>query len=210
MKKSIKIILGIAAVLLLLFLSLDIRKLDVYKEGQPSSSFDATAYAREVWDRDIPEIARQAPDIETIIRKLESDPESAFSEMGRQLGISKTWYFMGRGAGVIDSVGEENLFVTLGSGDRVTVATGFIFGNTVRDGSGAVDIDDFVNMTDFNNVSVALNKLVKEEVVPYLLRWAGPGKEVAFAGAFEVSEEEIDVTSIRIIPVTAEMINGER
>lgn len=208
MNRSIKTILGIVALLLLLFLSLDIRKLDDFLAGQPVASFDATAYAREVWVQDIPGIARQAPEIETIIGMLKTDPESAFREMGRQLGISTTWYFMGKGRGVIDSVGEENLYVTLDSGDRVAVATGFIFGNTVRDGSGAVDIDDFVNMTDFNNVSVALNRLVKEEVVPDLLRWAVPGKEIAFAGAFEISKEEIDVTSIRIIPVSAELING--
>lgn len=210
MKKSIKTIMGIAALLLLLFLSLDIRKLDGYLAGQPAAAFDAATYAREVWDREMPTATREAPEIETIIGMLETDPENAFRESGRQLGISKTWYFMVRGRGFIDSVGEENLFVTLDSGERVRVATSFIFGNTVRDGSGAVDIDDFVNMTDFNNVSVALNRLVKDEVVSELMRWAGPGKTIKFAGAFEISEEHFDVPSIRIIPVTAEQTDGGR
>lgn len=196
--------------MLLLFFSLDIRKLDAYRTTQTNTSFDASAYAQEVWKNEIPVAARQSPDIGMVIRMLESDPDQAFEEMGRKLGISNTWYFMVKGEGVIDSVGSENLRITLSSGDRVALATGFIFGNTVRDGSGTVDIDDFVNMTDFNNVAVVLNKLVKEEVVPDLLRSAAPGKQIAFAGAFEIRADMIDVNSIRIIPVNTQWINGEK
>lgn len=202
MKKSIRYILGIAAVLLLVFLSLDIRKLDTYLAAQPSLSFDADEYARVVWEQKMPGVIRDAPDILTVLDLLQSDPEQAFEGMGRKLGISGTRYFMVKGEGVIDSVEEESLRIRLDQGLRIELATGFIFGNAIRDGSGVVDIDEFLNMTDFNMVSIALNQRVKEEVVPRLVRSARVGVSLEFAGAFEMREDQPDIHSIRIIPVS--------
>ena len=59
MNKAITYILGSTVILLLLFFSLDIRKLDAYRASQTDASFDAGAYAREVWDHKIPGVARQ-------------------------------------------------------------------------------------------------------------------------------------------------------
>jgi predicted lipoprotein len=210
MKKAIRYMLGTLALLLLVFFSFDIRKLDAYRALQPVMAFDAVAYAREVWDRKLPGVVSEAPDIGSVLSMLDSAPERAFKEMGRQLGISRTWYFMATGTGTVDSVGEENLWVTLVSGERVALATSFIFGNTVRDGSGVVDIDDFVNMTDFNNVSVAINQLVKEEVAKAILKKAGPGVSVEFAGAFEISEDNIELNAVRVIPVTAKLTDEKQ
>ena len=202
MKKSIRYVLGIAAVLLLVYLSLDIQKLDAYLAAQPAITFDANEYARVVWEQKIPGVIREAPDILTVLGLLQSDPELAFDQMGRKLGISGTWYFMTKGEGIIDSVEEESLRIRLDQNYSVELATAFIFGNAIRDGSGVVDIDEFVNMTDFNNVSIALNRRVKEEVIPRLVRLARPGASLEFAGAFEIREDQPDIHSIRIIPVS--------
>lgn len=202
MKKSIRYVLGIAAVLLLVYLSLDIQKLDAYQAAQPAVTFDANEYARVVWEQKIPGVIREAPDIHSVLELLQSDPEVAFDHMGRKLGISGTWYFMTKGEGVIDSVEEESLRIRLDQNYSVELATAFIFGNAIRDGSGVVDIDEFVNMTDFNNVSIALNRRVKEEVIPHLVRLARPGASLEFAGAFEIREDQPDIHSIRIIPVS--------
>lgn len=206
MKRPVKYVLGIAAVLLLVYLSLDIQKLDVYLAAQPAKAFDANEYARVVWDQKIPVAIREAPEILSLLDLLRSDPEQAFEQWGRKLGISGTWYFMTKGTGVIDSVEEEDLLIRLDRDTRVELATGFIFGNAIRDGSGVVDIDEFVNMTDFNNVSIELNSLVKEHVIPELVRSAEAGLSLEFAGAFEIREDQPDIHSIRIIPVSAKPV----
>jgi len=203
MKRTIPYILGIAAVLLLIYLSLDLQKLDAYLADRPSLSFDADEYARVVWEQKIPAVIRDAPDILTVMDLLQSDPEQAFDRMGRKLGISGTRYFMVKGEGIIDLVERESLRILLDGGFQIELATAFIFGNAIRDGSGVVNIDEFLNMTDFNMVSIALNKRVKEEVVPLLVRSARAGKSIEFAGAFEMREDQPDIHSIRIIPVMA-------
>jgi predicted lipoprotein len=64
-------------------------------------------------------------------------------------------------------------------------------------------------MTDFNNVSVAINKLAKEKVVARLKKNGLRGKFVEFAGAMEIREENIDMTTLRIIPVLAKLSDGK-
>lgn len=203
MAKPLKIIVAIAAALLLVYFSLDIRKLDDVKNK--TEGFDLATYIRVLWERDLPELARQAADISPLLQALQNDPETTCRVRGHKLGISQTVYFFAQGSGMIASLDEENVVVTLGDGRQVRVATDFIFGNAVREASGLINIDDFLNMTDFNNVSVALNKRVKENVAIPLRNAATPGMSVTFAGAFEVNEKKPDIEAIRIIPVLAEV-----
>lgn len=209
MRKPIKYILGIGAILVVLFLSIRIEKLDDYKAAKSVTVFNATDYAEEVWNNKLPAIINDAPEIVSLIELLKTNKQKAFEEFGKKLGISKTWYFMTKGEGVIDSVNEESLLINIGDNVSIQMATSFIFGNAVRDASGVVNIDDFINMTDFNNVSVALNKLVKDDVAVALKDSAKPGLKLQFAGAFEVDEENTDLNAIRVIPVAVKFENEQ-
>jgi predicted lipoprotein len=199
LKYSIAVIAG----LLVVFFSLDIRRID--KDNKASKGFDAEAYATNLWEKELPAVAEKATNLTTLLDALRASPEQAFSTNGHKLGISKTVYFFAQGSGTVESLDEENIWVTLDNGSRIQIATDFIFGNAVRDGSGIVNIDDFLNMTDFNNVSVALNKLVKNKVVIGLKTEAMPGIRVDFAGAFELNETSPDLAAIRMIPVVAKI-----
>jgi predicted lipoprotein len=203
MSTPIKTIIAVAAGLLLVYLSLDIRKLDSAK-NKPEG-FDLASYTRVLWERDLPEIARQGADIRSLLSGLTDDPVNTCRTRGHKLGISQTVYFFARGTGTITSLDDENVIVTLGDGRQVKIATDFIFGNAVREASGLVNIDDFLNMTDFNNVSVDLNKRVKENVARPLRNAAAPGMSIEFTGAFEVNEKKPEPNGIRIIPVMAEV-----
>jgi predicted lipoprotein len=203
MSTPIKTIIAVAAGLLLVYFSLDIRKLDSAKNK--TEGFDLASYTRILWERDLPEIARQGADIRSLLGALQDDPATTCRTRGHKLGISQTVYFFARGTGTITSLDDENVIVTLGDGRQVKVATDFIFGNAVREASGLVNIDDFLNMTDFNNVSVDLNKRVKENVAKPLRNAAVPGMSIEFAGAFEVNEKKPEPNGIRIIPVIAEV-----
>jgi predicted lipoprotein len=181
------------------YFSLDIHRTP--KEGKDASGFDAAEYTLKLWKKELPAVVEKATDLSELIGELQANPEKAFKAHGHKLGISKTIYFMSRGSATIDSIADENLTIKYGNGTRVQIATDFIFGNAVRDGSGIVNIDDFLNMTEFNNVSVELNKLVREKVVTDLRTFAKPGLNIVFAGAFEVNETAPNISTIRIIPV---------
>lgn len=206
MKKPIQYILAILAVILVLYLSLDIEKLEAHKATDTGTEFNAAEYARNLWDSGILTASGNAPELNMLLGLLETDPESAYEEYGHKLGISSTWYFMASGEGIIEKLEEDDLMVALNEHRQIRIATGFIFGNAVRDGSGAVDINEFVNMTGFNNVSVELNNMVKQEVVPELKNSAQVGMKITFTGAFEFAEDSQDL-EIRIIPVSTQLVN---
>jgi predicted lipoprotein len=63
-------------------------------------------------------------------------------------------------------------------------------------------------MTDFNNVSVAVNKLVKEKIVSRLKKSTAVGKVLEFSGAFGISEENVDLEAILVYPVSVKLSDG--
>lgn len=209
MNKTLKYITSFAAVILLLCFSLDIQKLDEHKAETSTETFNAAIYAQIFWEKDLPQCINKAIDLSYLRTLLQSNPEKAFDDIGHKLGISKTHYFFVKGKGRISRIDAEYLLLTLENNTSVMLATDFIFGNAVRDGSGKVDINQFVNMTDFNEVSVALNKMVKQSVVTPLKREAHVGRVIEFAGAIEVNEENMDLEHIRVIPVSINKSQNE-
>ena len=209
MHKVLKYILIILAVLAVIFFSLKIKNLEEYNAANIKETFNATVYAQKFWDEEIPQVSGNAVEVSEFLNLLKLFPDEAFSKFGHVLGIGKTHYFMIKGKGIIESVDEEFLSLKTDKNEQVQIATDFIFGNAVRDGSGLISINEFLNMTDFNNVSVAINKLVKENVVSKLKSTALPGMRIEFVGATEISEDKIDMRNIRIIPVSAKLSHGE-
>ncbi|WP_346857817.1 DUF2291 family protein [uncultured Draconibacterium sp.] len=208
MNKTIKYIVGIVVLILVLYFSFDIQKLNVHKAANTNIQFNAKEFAQNFWETQLTVCISNAPEISEVTKQLELNPEIVFQNYAHKLGISKTHYLFVKGSGTIESVEDEFLLVRTGETTYIQVATDFIFGNAVRDGSGEVDINQFVNMTDFNNVSVALNKLAKEKVVSRLQKSAKVGMTIEFTGAAEINEENIDVITLRIIPVNAKLSDG--
>jgi predicted lipoprotein len=209
MSKTLKYTIGIFAAILVVYLSLDIQNLEKHMAASAPASFNIADYTAIFWNDSLPASIASAPQLSDLLKLLNENPESAFSKFGHKLGISKTYYFMAKGKGTIEKVDSEFLVLALDGNTKVKIATDFIFGNSVRDGSGKVNINEFLNMTDFNAVSVAINKLVKEKVVSRLRKSAEVGQYLEFAGAIEVGSENIDLSAIRIIPVSVKISDGK-
>lgn len=205
MAKVIKYSVGILAAILVLYLSLNIQNLEKYRASANTTIFNADDYTARFWNDSLPVAIANAPQLMDILKLLNENPENAFERYGKKLGISKTHYFMLKGKGTIEKVEDEFLVLALDENTKVKIATDFIYGNSVRDGSGKVNIDDFLNMTGFNAVSVAINKLVKDKVVSRLRKSATVGQWLEFTGAMELSEENIDLTAISMIPVSVKL-----
>lgn len=208
MSKITKYSIGILATVLVIYLSLDIQNLEKHRAESNTAKFNATDFAAKFWDESLPPSIADAPQLADVLKQLNENPQKAFVSNGKKLGISKTSYFMVNGKGKIEQVNDEYIVVSLDDKSNVKIATDFIYGNAVRDGSGKVNIDDFLNMTDFNNVSVAINKLVKEKVVSRLKKSAAVGKVLEFSGAFGISEENVDLAAILIYPVSVKISDG--
>lgn len=202
MRKIVSVAVYTSAILLLLFLSVDIQNLEKRRNNHRPENLTPAEIAAEIWQKQLPPACSMAPETDSIVFLLKNRPQEAFLQYGKKLGISKTWYFLVKGTGVIISVEEEFINVKTTASNTIRLAIDFIFGNAVRDGSGLVNIDDFVNMTGFNNVSVELNKKVKQEVVPQMKKSLKAGDNIVFAGAFEINEDSILSDSLLLIPVS--------
>ena len=206
--KKVKTILFLLMALLFVWFSFDIQSLDKHRAALKPEVFDAAVFARNYWSNQIPVCIDEAPELTHLFGLLSDSPEKAFEQYGRKLGISRVYYFMLKGKGVIEKADNEFIIVKVDENTRVKIATDFIYGNAVRDGSGKVNIDEFLNMTDFNLVSVALNKIVREEVATPLISRAQAGQQIEFAGAVEVNSELVNLNELLIIPVLARLSDG--
>ena len=196
-------------IILVIWFSLKIENMEQHRAKSGKPVFDATVFAQKFGETELPACIRQAISVQELMKHLGENPEQCCATHGHQLGISKTWYFTIKGTGTIDSVKDECLVISVSDNLKVNLATDFIFGNAIRDGSGKVNISDFVNMTDFNNVSVAINKLAREKVAARLKKLAVAGQTIEFAGAFEFSEENSNIENMLIIPVSAKISDGK-
>lgn len=200
-KRALKYGIAGLAFLLLAYHSVYFKKLDAVRAERAAATFDPTAYARNFWDHKLIPNLSTAVSIDTLIAALNTDPEKAFDTWSHALGIGNLRYFLVRGKGTVTAVDEDDITLSLaGSDRRLKIATGFIFGNAVRDASGMVDINDFNNTMDFNSVSAEINKIIRSRVLP-ILRPARPGNTVDFTSAIELNKAHLNLSSVEAIPV---------
>jgi predicted lipoprotein len=86
----------------------------------------------------------------------------------------------------------------------VVIATGPLFGNAVRDGTGAFAPDEYPNSSDFNALSSELNKLVRTNVYPALREKATVGAHLRGVGVAEVSPDDASPVPLKLVPVLVE------
>lgn len=202
MPKPIRYLLYVAVLALLAYNSVYFKKLDEVKAG--ATAFDAAGYAREFWQKKLTPGISKAVDLNALTTLLKTDKEKAFSAHSHALGIGNIRYFLVKGEGVVRGVNENEVTLEVG-GKEVRIAIEYIFGNAVRDASGAIDINAFTNSMDFNNVSAEINKLIREKVVPPFKSKVKPGDRVAFCGAIELNREHLQVNDMEVIPVSLQI-----
>ena len=202
MPKPIRYLLYLAVIALLAYNSVYFKKLDSVKAS--TTAFDAAGYSKDFWEKKLTPGLSRAVDLNTLTTLLKTDKEKAFNEHSHALGIGNIRYFLVKGQGVVSDVEENEVKLEVGE-NAVRIATEYIFGNAVRDASGAIDINAFTNSMDFNNVSAEINKLIREKVVPPFRSKVKKGDRVAFHGAIELNREHLQSNDIEIIPVSLQI-----
>jgi len=202
MPKPIRYLLYASVIALLAYNSVYFKKLDEVKAG--TVAFDAAGYARDFWEKKLMPGLSKAVDLNALTTLLKADKEKAFREHSHALGIGNIRYFLVKGNGIVSDVDENEVKLEMEE-QEVRIAIEYIFGNAVRDASGAIDINAFTNSMDFNNVSAEINKLIREKVVPPFKSSVKKGDRVAFHGAIELNREHLQVNDIEIIPVSLQI-----
>ena len=85
---------------------------------------------------------------------------------------------------------------------------GVVVGNAVRDSTGLIDVSQFANSQDFNNLSADLNRRVETLVIAPARERLQVGARVAFVGCARVSDDG-DFDPLGLIPVHLDVPDPE-
>jgi predicted lipoprotein len=207
--KAIKYIITVAVILVIGYNSVYFKKLDEVKASLTAKEFNAAQYAQTFWNNKLTSYLNKAIDITQLTVMLSTDAAKTFDTYSHALGIGNLRYFFVKGKGIIESVNEDNVTVTHqtdGSKQAITIATEYIFGNAVRDATGLININEFSNTMDFNNVSAELTKIVREKVLPSFKSAVKKGDTIEFTGAIELNKEHLNLEKIEVVPVEIKIV----
>lgn len=171
--------------------------------GDENVVADPVAFAVEIYaERVVPNITDEAQDLAGLLEAIEADGEAAGAEFGHRNG-SSPFSFPVRVTGTVveGSFGEAGLEVE-GTGDvTVGMQTGpAVTGTAVRDATGLVTFEMFLNQIDFAAVATEFNNQIKEQVLAPTDFEALLGQEVTVIGAFTHDNP----AHVKITPISIE------
>ena len=209
LKRGLRYFLSIAIIFLLAYNSVYFKKLDEVKKVAVSRKFDPALYAKNYLHKKlIPELGN-AIEINMLVGLLKTAPEETFQKYSHALGIGNIRFFLVKGRGQILDL-DDNAAVIIVKTDstiqKINLATEFVFGNAIRDASGMININEFNNTMDFNNVSAEINKIIRNEVLPAFKKEARKGDTIQFTGAIELNKIHLKLDNIEVIPIQLKIL----
>ena len=208
MSRYIKYLLLIAVIGLVAYKSVYVKKLSGMKVAT-DEKFDAVAFSKKLWEEKLPAKLGSSVELTTFITTAQANPADAFSKYANALGIGNYRYALIKAEGIITVINNDDITLQVRLGDSlmtVKMATEFIYGNAIRDASGLVDVKDFPNTMDLNNISEELNKMVRKSVLPPFKAAVRKGDKVIVTGAIEIHKEHIKWNELEIIPVQLQIV----
>ena len=171
------------------------------------STFDAVQYAEERYAAEVvPNIQENAVPITELLPQIIEDPEAAGEQYGHRSGSSSPFAYPTSGEGVAGAVDGTLLPLTIKGvpGDvQVMIQIGpAINGTALRDATGLVDFNDFLNQIEYANAATELNNKVKTDVLADFDAAGAEGKTVRFVGAFAYGSNP---AVIQVTPVELEV-----
>jgi predicted lipoprotein len=172
------------------------------------AEFNAAQFTADFWQQRLLKSLDQAVKAETLVELLKSDPIAARKQFSRTLGLGDSHTYFISGTGRVISVSDQEISLTITAGaskPQVAIQVGLLFGNTVRDATGLLNVNDYPNSQDFNAISQELNRIIETRVLPDLKAKAKVGATIRFVGCAQVDDPATDLNPLRVIPVRAEV-----
>lgn len=203
MSKIYKYGLLIIAVAFLGYHSVYLEKLSEIR-AQEAVAFDFETYADSIYYQGMLK-SESAIELSSLLAAMQSNTTEAFEKYGNRLGIGNSAYFMVKCSGEVTAITSDEIRLSTKDTGAVRLNTQYIFGNALRDASRLVKLTDFKTNAAFNQVSEALNALIRTKVIPPLKEQLQLGDEVVAIGAIKLSKKNrIDpsliITPAQIIP----------
>lgn len=172
-----------------------------------AESFEPAVFVERFWDEELIPAAARAVDAQKLLAAIQSDRAVARKSYGRSVGLSSVYYYFIAGSGRVVEVDKNSVGLAVESGAnevQVTLETGPLFGNAIRDGTGLLDVNDFNNSQAFNAISSEINRRVEAEVLPRLREIAKIGAPIRFVGCAQITDEDADLMPLRVVPLVVE------
>jgi hypothetical protein len=208
MRKVIKYVLLLVVIALVGYKSVYLKKLSRMGTGGVEK-FNAIAFTDKLWKEQLPAKLDSAIELSTLIGNIQSSPREAFQKYTYAVAIGNYRYSLVKFKGNAAIINEDDIVMQVKHGDSLLVldlATEFIYGNAIRDASNLIDIRDFTNATDLNNISEELNKKVKMEVIPAFRKQVKQGDLLEVTGAVKFNKAHIDFHNLEILPVRLKVL----
>lgn len=207
MKKIVKYIVLAIIVALSLYNSVYFESLSEVKKVQSKGVFEAKALANDFMSNKVETFP--AINASEFLTDLAKDVNDYCLQKGKKLGISNDYYFIIEGNATVIAIEDENVLIALNDNNeqQIRIATDFIFGNAIRDGSGIADIGNFQNTMDFNNISVELNNIVRDSIVPEFKEKVKEADALYFKGAIKVNTKHPNLEELKVIPLIIKINN---
>jgi len=203
MTKGIKYSIWVIVIAFIGYNSVYFKKLSEVKAA--SEKFNAVDYAQRLYAA-LTTSSEKAITPDQLINELRSDKAKAFNQYGKALAIGSTRYFMVKGSGVVKAITENEVVLSTANKNELHIATEFVFGNAIRDASAQVNLNDFTNTADLNNISSEVNKIIRNKVLPPFKSTVKTGDTVAFTGAVGLNREHLDLNGMELMPINLNIV----
>jgi predicted lipoprotein len=171
-----------------------------------AATFNPSQFAEKFWNERLLKSLDQAIPADTLLPLIKSNPAEARKKFSRSVGLSESYTYFLSGKGRVLAVTDDEISLAItdaATTPEVSLQTGLIFGNAIRNGTGLLNVNEFPNSQDFNAISEALNHLVETRVLPDLKARVKVGAIVRFTGCAEVNDESSDLTPLKVVPIQA-------
>ncbi|TWT54850.1 hypothetical protein Pla22_25040 [Rubripirellula amarantea] len=190
-----------------LFHVVSLEQADKDLADKKQASFEPVAFVETFWSKQLIPGADRAVDVSELMEAIRKDRQAARREFGRSVGLSSTYYYFVSGTGRVIDHSSNSIGIALDDNAaevQVSLETGPVFGNAVRDGTALLDVNDFTNSQDFNAVSSEINRRIEADVLPELREQSQPGAMIRFVGCAQISDEDTDLNPLRVVPIIGE------
>ncbi|MBD5782487.1 DUF2291 family protein [Pelagicoccus sp. NFK12] len=199
----------VVAALWILFPPFGIVSLD--EDGKiPSQSnaevFDPTAFVETFWKGKLEPRFESATKVTVLVEALSDDLAGAVETYGIRQGDVGPAYFLTQGEATIVALKGRRATLAIGKSEVNLLIAPPVFGNTVRDGTGLLNLNDFPGLEEFNAVSATLNHKVETEVMQTLGGNLEVGTRLRFVGCGKAPSSLGDGPIAEFIPLFVEVV----
>ncbi len=153
---------------LIAYKSVYFKKLDSPETKTENTKINPSAFARKFWNTSFNKAIDSAITLEVFEKEfIEKGALPTITKYSHSQGVSDVSYILMKFTGKVKEIRKDKIVLEILNSRTISYEfnIGNYFGNAVRDVTGLINMGDFINSTEYNEVSSELNKIVKSEVI---------------------------------------------